>query len=104
MSLPSVERPASARPSSARVLVARLGAERVAFDVVSVTEVLDAPLVHALPLMPRGVAGQLAYRGGYLTVLDPAVMLGVARAENVGTMLVLADAPAALWVDDAENV
>ena len=88
----------------ARVVIARLGEERVAFDLASVTEVLDAPVVRPLPLTPRGLAGQIPYRGGYLPVLDPAVVLGVPRVGGAGAALVLASAPVALWVDDAEDV
>lgn len=88
----------------ARVVIARLGEERLAFDLASVTEVLDAPEVMALPLTPRGLAGQIPYRGGYLPVLDPAVVLGVPRRGGAGAALVLSSAPVALWVDDAEDV
>jgi len=88
----------------ARVVIARLGDERLAFDLASVTEVLDAPVVTALPLTPRGLAGQIPYRGGYLPVLDPAVVLGVPRVGGAGAALVLSGAPVALWVDDAEDV
>lgn len=88
----------------ARVLIARIGGERLAFDVVSVHEVLDAPEVAPLPLMPRGIAGQMPHRGGYLPVLDPETVLGVARAGGTGAALVLAQVPAALWIDDAEEV
>ena len=88
----------------ARVVIARLGDERLAFDLASVMEVLDAPVVTALPLTPRGLSGQIPYRGGYLPVLDPAVVLGVPRVGGAGAALVLSSAPVALWVDDAEDV
>ncbi len=87
-----------------RVVIARLGDERLAFDLGSVTEVLDAPVVTRLPLTPSGIAGQIAYRGGYLPVLDPAVVLGVPRVGGAGAALVLSAAAVALWVDDAEDV
>lgn len=87
-----------------RVIITRIGRELIALDVASVTEVIDAPEVAALPLSPRGLAGQIAYRGAFLPVLDPAVLLGVAREGGTGAVLVLAGAPAALWVDDAEDV
>lgn len=95
---------AAAWQGVARVVIARLGEERLAFDLASVTEVLDAPVVTPLPLTPQGLAGQIPYRGGYLPVLDPAVVLGVPRVGGAGAALVLASAPAALWVDDAEDV
>lgn len=87
-----------------RVVIARLGDERLAFDVGSVSEVLDAPVVTRLPLTPSGIAGQIPYRGGYLPVLDPAVVLGVSRVGGAGAALVLSAVAVALWVDDAEDV
>ena len=90
--------------ASGRVLIARLGDERVALAVEAVREVLDAPSVTALPLTPPGVAGQLSHGAGYLPILDPAILLGVARQGGAGAALVLQDVDAALWVDDVEDV
>ncbi len=90
-----------------RVLVARLGAEYIALTVDRVSAVLDAPDVRALPLMPSGVVGQLLVRGAWIPVLDPAVVLGIARdGPGPGAALVLRSARGelALWVDDAEEV
>jgi chemotaxis signal transduction protein len=91
-------------PLSGRVLIARLGDERIALAVEAVVEVLDAPDVAPLPLTPPGIAGQLAHGAGFLPMLDPAVLLGVARAGGAGAALVLARVGAALWVDDVEDV
>lgn len=91
-------------PLSGRVLIARLGDERIALAVEAVVEVLDAPEVAPLPLTPPGVVGQLAHGAGFLPMLDPAVLLGVARAGGAGAALVLAGLGAALWVDDVEEV
>lgn len=90
---------------SDRVLVARIGAERVAFAVGAIAEIVDAPRLVPLPLMPTGVLGQIGFRDAFLPVLDPAALLGVVGARAAqGVALVLADAPAALWVDDADDV
>ncbi|MBX3133257.1 MAG: chemotaxis protein CheW [Gemmatimonadaceae bacterium] len=88
-----------------RVLVARVGAERVAFPVESVREVVDAPAVQPVPLAPDGIAGQVALRDAHLPVLDPAVLLGAARdARGAGVALVLCEPAVALWVDDAQDI
>lgn len=88
-----------------RLLIARVGAERIALAVESVREVIDAPLVTPLPLAPAGLAGQFTLRGAQMPMLDPAVLLGIARSgEAAGAALVLAEPEAALWVDDAEDV
>jgi purine-binding chemotaxis protein CheW len=89
-----------------RVLVARLGDERIALPLGNVVEVVDAPTVVPLPLTPKGVLGQCQWRGQWVPVLDPAVMLGVARSGGPGTLLVArgASRPFALWVDDVDDV
>lgn len=88
-----------------RLLIARVGAERIALSVESVREVIDAPQVTALPLAPPGLAGQFTLRGAQVPILDPAVVLGIARSgESRGAALVLSSNEAALWVDDAEEV
>lgn len=90
--------------ATTRVLVARLGRERIAIDVAMLAEVLDAPALQPLPLVPPGVLGQLPWRGGFVPVLDPGVLLGVPRGSGTGAALVLREVAAALWVDDAEDV
>lgn len=88
-----------------RVLVARVGAERIAFPVTSVREVVDAPEVQPVPLAPAGVAGQMALRDAHLPVLDPGVVIGAARdACDGGVALVLREPAVALWVDDAQDI
>jgi chemotaxis signal transduction protein len=89
-----------------RVLVARLGDERIALPVRMVAEIIDAPTVTPLPLTPRGVIGQCAWRGQWVPVLDPAHLLGVARRGGAGTVIVAHGAPRmfALWVDDVDDV
>lgn len=96
-----------------RILIARVGvgddAERIALPVSSVVEVIDAPAITPLPLTPRGVLGQCAWRREWVAVLDPRLMLGVAPSASIdgpGVVLVLGDAESrfALRVDDVEDV
>jgi chemotaxis signal transduction protein len=87
-----------------RVLVARVGEERIALDVLALREVLDAPIVTAIPLAPAGVCGQMAYRGGVLTILDPDALFGMPLDGVAGAAVVLMDIPVALAVDDVEDV
>lgn len=93
--------------SHERVLVARVGEERIAVDVLALREALDAPKITEVPLAPRGLCGQMAYRSGVLPILDPGVLLGMPLAageRRIGAVLVLADGSAALAVDDVEEV
>lgn len=87
-----------------RVLVARVGEERIALDVLALREVLDAPVVTPIALAPEGLCGQIAYRDGVLPILDPSALLGMPMDGVAGAVLVLADVPVALAVDDVEDV
>lgn len=88
-----------------RALVARVGEELFAFPVSGITEAVDAPEVAPVPLAPEGVAGQAHHRDRLLPVLDPRVLLGVARGEGTGTLLVMPGArPWGLWVDDLSDL
>lgn len=87
-----------------RVLVARVGEERIALDVLALREVLDAPMITPIPLAPAGLCGQLAFRGGVLPILDASALLGLPSGGVAGAALVLRDVPAALAVDDVEDV
>ncbi len=71
------------------LLLVRMGEERFALPIADVLEVLDAPLITPLPLLPAGVVGQCALRERLLTVVDGASLLGVRRHEGRGTLLVL---------------
>jgi chemotaxis signal transduction protein len=88
-------------------LLARVGAERFAFALGLVAEVLDAPPVHDLPHRPEGMLGTMRHRGRTLTVWDAASAFGVRREQATGgTVLVFRDGErgAALLVDDAEDI
>jgi chemotaxis signal transduction protein len=97
---------ADAPAHAERVLIARLGDERIALPVGQVVEIIDSPTVTPLPLTPRGVIGQCAWRGQWVPVLDPAHLLGVARRGGAGTVIVARGEQRmfALWVDDVDDV
>lgn len=85
-----------------RVLLTRIGAERFAFALAEVLEVVDAPRLEPVALAPMGVVGHCAHRGRLLPVLDGGMLLGVARSGGGGALLVLlSDGDAVgLLVDD----
>lgn len=87
-----------------RVLVGRVGAELVAFPLSAVREVIDAPVVHPLPLAPAVLRGHLTLREAHLSVLDAGVLLGIRSIVTVaGIALVFAEG-FALQLDDAQDV
>lgn len=93
------------RKRMTRALVARVGEEHFAFPVTAITEAVDAPTVLPVPLAPEGVVGQARHRERLLPVLDPRVLLGAARGDGAGTLLVMPGArPWGLWVDDLSDL
>lgn len=87
-----------------RVLVGRVGSELVAFPLSAVREVIDAPVVQALPLAPDALRGHLTLRETHVSVLDAGVLLGIRSDVTVaGIALVFAEG-FALQLDDAEDV
>jgi len=72
-------------------LVARVGAERFAFPVAQVEEVIDAPDVTWVPLAPAGLLGQLRYRDRTVSAFDGGWALGVAREGTTGSAVVLSE-------------
>ncbi|HLA90853.1 MAG TPA: chemotaxis protein CheW [Gemmatimonadaceae bacterium] len=87
-------------------LVARVGAERFAFPVAQVEEVIDAPDVTWVPLAPAGLLGQLRYRDRTVSAFDGGWALGVAREGTTGSAVVLSEGVRrlALVVDDVEDL
>ena len=73
-----------------RVLLVRVGAERFAFTLGDVIEVVDAPKVERIPLLPEGVIGQAEHRGRLMPVVDLGLLVGVPREGGSGVLLVLA--------------
>lgn len=87
-----------------RVFIGRVGAELVAFALNSVREVIDAPVIQALPLAPDALLGHLTLREAHLSVFDAGVLLGIQSNLSVdGIALVFAEG-FALRLDDAMDV
>lgn len=87
-----------------RILVARVGAELVAFPLHAVREVIDAPVVDALPLTPDALVGHMTLRDSHIPVLDAGVLLGIASARaDDGIALVFGEG-FVLRLDDAVDV
>jgi chemotaxis signal transduction protein len=87
-----------------RVFIGRVGPELLAFALDSVREVIDAPVIQALPLAPEALLGHLTLRDAHLAVLDAGVLLGIpptGDADGIG--LVFAEGYA-LRLDDAVDV
>ena len=99
---------AAQRASAAMHVVARVGAERFAFHVADVEEVLESPKLLAAPSAPPGLAGQVVHREQTLRAYDAAWTFGVARTQALvaATALVLraADERVVLLVDDVEDL
>lgn len=91
-----------------RVLIARVGTERFGFPIGAIRELLDAPAVLPAAMAPRGLAGHLDVEGRPVPLLEPEAVLGVARGSGAqaqaGVALLLSALPAALWLDDAEDL
>ena len=94
--------------SAAMHVIARVGAERFAFRVADVEEVLESPTLLAAPGSPAGLAGQVVHRERTLRAYDAAWVFGIARTQPLPgtTALVLraADARVVLLVDDVEDL
>lgn len=87
-----------------RVFIGRVGAELVGFALNSVREVIDAPVIQALPLAPEALLGHITLREAHLSVLDAGVLLGIQSTLSAdGIALVFAEG-FALRLDDAVDV
>jgi chemotaxis signal transduction protein len=97
-------------------VVARVGAERFAFRVMDVEEVVDSPALLRVPNAPPGLVGQFMHRGRTVSAFDSGWMFDVARSTVEGgrlmagrcdeTALVLrvSDDRIGLLVDDVEDL
>jgi chemotaxis signal transduction protein len=87
-------------------VIARVGAERFAFHVGDVEEVLDGPAVQWVPSGVPGLVGHLRLRDRTVRAFDGAWAFDVARAGHDATALVLraGDARVALVVDDVDDL
>mgnify|MGYP001764868575 CR=1 FL=1 len=93
--------------ATVRLLLVRLGAEHFALPLAEVREVTEAPAVAPLPMLPRGVAGQVAHRDRLVPVLDAGALLAAPRDARAGGVLLHVDVAgqaAALWADDVVDV
>jgi purine-binding chemotaxis protein CheW len=83
--LASIER--SAESSLPRYLVVEAGAQRFAWELEFVREIVHTPVVTRLPGAPRWVLGLLNLRGRVVTVVDLALRMGL--AEGAGASIVV---------------
>lgn len=89
-----------ARGDRVPMLLFAVGGERFLLPLSDVREACDAPTVHPVPRMTGATRGVMAVRGSLVPVKDPAGVLGVAAAAGAAALLVIADTPLALLVDD----
>lgn len=95
-------------------VVARVGADRFAFRVADVEEVIDAPALLPVPGATSTLVGQFAHRGRTVTAYNAGWVLGRAASAspasgeaaigNTAIVLRVADDRAALIVDDVEDL
>lgn len=97
---------ATTMPREAMHVVALVGAERIAFRVADVEEVMDAPALLAAPNAPEGLVGQFVHRDRTVRAFDAAFAFGIPDARPRGAMLVVrvADDRIGLLVDDVEEL
>ncbi|MBU6365327.1 MAG: chemotaxis protein CheW [Gemmatimonadetes bacterium] len=79
---------------------------RWAIPVAQVREVLRLPPLVTVPGAPASVRGVAAVRGGVVTVLDLAVLLGRGRAETPGSIVLVSygERPVGLAVEAVPTV
>jgi purine-binding chemotaxis protein CheW len=84
-----------------RLLVFRIGAERFGLDLRSVNEVIDAPVVQAIPDASRTVLGVATIRGELITLYDPRPLLRVeGRLDGAALLFMRDDRRVGLAIDD----
>lgn len=88
-SRPSLREMISSGCGESEVLVFRLGSELFAIDLDSVEEVIDLPVVHALPAMSSRLAGVCAHRERLLPVYAAARVLKARDAASESVVLVI---------------
>ena len=89
-----------ARGDAVPMLLFSVGGEWFLAPLSDVREAVDAPAVVPVPRMQGATRGVLALRGTLLPVRDPAGTLGVAPATGGAALVVHAERPQALLVDD----
>jgi purine-binding chemotaxis protein CheW len=85
-----------------RMLVFRVGDERFALPLATVNEVIDMPVVQALPDSSERVLGVATVRGELVSVFDPRPLLqaGSADTHEMALLFAVGDRRSALAIDD----
>ena len=96
---------ARARTGAAELLTFRIGAERFAFDIRAVDEILDGAELQPIPEAPAALIGVTPFRGRALAVFEPAGFLGINHRVGA-TVLVMrsGERRIGLLVDDVDDV
>ena len=91
---------------ASHVLLFRLGGEYFAIDLAVADAVLELPPLERLPGTTATLLGVVMLRDRLLPVYTPEALLGVARAEATGVLVVLrsGERRVGLAVDDVEDV
>lgn len=89
-----------------RVVVCRVGTGRFTVPVAAVREVVVAPGIVSLPGVPPAIRGVVNVRGGLVTVVSAAALLGEATGGTGELLLVLSmhEGRVALAVDEVEDL
>ncbi|MGH7481347.1 MAG: chemotaxis protein CheW [Longimicrobiales bacterium] len=66
----------------ARYVLFRVGRERYAVPTAAVAEVVERPTPVPLPAMPRHLSGVMAYRDGWIPVVDAGALLSGEEADT----------------------
>lgn len=93
--------------SERKVLVFKVGDQEFGVDIGEVREVINAPIVTALPKAEAPVLGVFNLRGSIVTALDGGAALGVGEGDGARSRAVVADIAGYLvgvLVDSASEV
>ncbi|MFI5230890.1 MAG: chemotaxis protein CheW [Gemmatimonadales bacterium] len=87
-------------------IIARVGGEHFAFPASEVEEAVDAPVIEWVPGVPKGMLGQLAYRGRMVGAWDAGWLFRFAAPAAAGAALLVRDGERrfALVVDDVTEM
>lgn len=93
------------RAGTQDLLVVRIGAERFAVPLESVDELVEAPMVRAVPGAPEHLLGLFTFGESLLPLYSPATILGAdAAGAQVALVMRGGQSRIALAVDDADDV
>lgn len=88
------------RGDAVPMLLFTVGGERFVLPLSDVREAIDAPVVEPVPRMRGATRGVLALRGALLPVKDPAGPLGVRPPSGAAALVVVAERPLVMLIDD----